>query len=105
LGDPEQGEGRGGYYLDIVAIGTTLSGTHWQAGQRGLLTGTVGCEGGREALHLCQLTDLLEQTKCQSLLALAERARMVARKIYIIINRKLCMTLFDKIKVYHMNLS
>ncbi len=70
-----------------------------------MLTGTVGGEGGREALDPCGLSDLLEQTKCQSLLALAERTRMVARKIYIIITRKLCLTSFDKIKGYHMNQS
>ncbi len=84
------------YYLDIVAIGTTLNGhagRHEGQTERGLLTGTVGCKGGREALDPCGLSDLLEETKCQSLLALAERARMVARKIYIIITRKICMTL------------
>ncbi len=70
-----------------------------------MLTETVGGEGGREALDPCGLTDLLEQTRCQSLLALAERARMVTGKIYIIITHKLCMMSFDKIKGYHMNRS
>jgi hypothetical protein len=105
------------YYLDIVAIRTTLSwtrgqalsgraGTAGQEGQRVLLTvtGTVGLEDGREVLAPCGLTNLLEQTKCQSVLALAERARMVARKVYIFIKRNLCMTLCYKINEYHMNL-
>jgi hypothetical protein len=69
------------YYLEIVAIGTTLSGTHWHAGGSDRFA-DWDCwrQSGREALDPCGLTDLLEQTKCQSLLALAERARMVARK-------------------------
>ncbi len=36
-----------------------------------MLTGTVDGGGGREALAPCGLTNLLEQTKCQSLLARA----------------------------------
>ncbi len=65
------------------------------------LTGTVGGGGGREALVPCVQTNLLEQTKCQSLLALAASRN----KIYNGITRKICRMVFDKINGYHMNQS
>ena len=65
------------------------------------LTGTVGGGGGREALVPCVLTNLLEQTKCQSLLARAAGRN----KIYNSITRKICSMVFDKINGCHMNQS
>ncbi len=70
-----------------------------------VLTGTVGSEGGREALAPCEQTDRREQTKCHSLFVLAERALIVARKIWIIITRKICMMLLYKTNRYQMNQS
>ncbi len=50
------------YYLDIVAIGTTLSWTRWLAGRSERFADWYCGKGGREALDSCGLTNLLEQT-------------------------------------------
>jgi hypothetical protein len=57
-----------------------------QGGQRVVLTGTVGGRGCRETLSPCGQTNLLEQTKCQFLLALVKHERLVAIK-YTTISR------------------
>jgi hypothetical protein len=62
-------------------------------GQRVVLTGTVGCEGGREELAPCGRTDLKV-----SVLAWAESARMVARKIFFVIKRKINIMLVQQTK-------
>ncbi len=69
--------------------------------QARILTGAVGGGGDREALVPCGRTNLLDQTKCQSLLA-----RDASRnKTYNSITRKICSMVFDKINGCFMNQS
>ncbi len=94
-------EGGRGYHLGIVALGTTLSGTRRQAGRPESCVGTVGGGGGREALAPFGRTNLLEQTKCQSLLAQAAGRK----KIYNNVTCKICSMVFDIINGCQMNQS